>query len=153
MTDLQMPLRDQFWARYSLHQLRPAEWEALCDGCGQCCLVKLEDEDTQQVAYTKVACKLLDTQTARCSDYPNRLQFVPDCLQLTPEMVPQLHWLPSTCAYKRVEQAQPLPRWHPLLTGTPDSVQQAGKSVAKRCLSETDIDPEQIEEYVVRWVR
>jgi uncharacterized cysteine cluster protein YcgN (CxxCxxCC family) len=97
------PLRKKFWKKYRLDQLNPAEWEALCDGCGLCCLVNLEDEDSGEVVYTKVACQLLDTNTAQCSDYANRKQFVPDCLQLTPALVPQLNWLPKTCGYKRVQ--------------------------------------------------
>ncbi|MEY2862891.1 MAG: hypothetical protein RLY58_598 [Pseudomonadota bacterium] len=150
MTDA---LRPQFWTQYSLDQLNIAEWEALCDGCGLCCLVKLEDEDTHEVAYTKLACKLLDCKTARCSDYANRKQQVPDCVQLTPDMVGQLHWLPPSCAYKRLDNGQALPRWHPLLTGTPKSVREARKSAAGRCIPETDVHDDDIEDYVVKWVR
>ncbi|XID75046.1 YcgN family cysteine cluster protein [Alkanindiges sp. WGS2144] len=146
-------LRPHFWKHYPLDQLNPHEWEALCDGCGLCCLVKLEDEDNGEVVYTKVACKLLDTQTAQCSDYARRQQFVPDCLQLTPAMVPDLHWLPKSCAYKRVHMGLDLPNWHPLITGKARSDIPAKKSVAGRCISETDIDPDDIEEYVVKWVR
>ena len=146
-------LRDRFWQHYSLTELTPAEWEALCDGCGLCCLVKLEDEDTGEVVYTSAACQLLDTKTARCTDYENRQSIVPDCLQLTPERVPELKWLPPSCAYKRLDLGQSLPRWHPLITGNPNSVRKARKSAAGRCISETAIDPEDIEEYVIRWVR
>ena len=85
-------LRPEFWKNYSLAKLTQVEWEALCDGCGLCCLIKLEDEDTQEVAYTKVACKLLDCSTARCSNYPDRLQYVPDCIQLTPEKLETIRW-------------------------------------------------------------
>ena len=91
-------LRPNFWKHYSLEQLNHAEWEALCDGCGLCCLIKLEDEDTAEVAYTKVACKLLDCKTARCSDYPHRQQYVSDCIQLTPERLRSISWLPPSCA-------------------------------------------------------
>lgn len=146
-------LREKFWKNYPLDQLTNTEWEALCDGCGLCCLVKLQDEDDGEVVYTKVACQLLDTQTAQCSDYANRKQFVPDCLQLTPKLVPQLNWLPKSCAYKRVDQGLDLPDWHPLLTGKAQSDIPAKKSAAKRCISEKDINPDDIEEYVVRWVR
>ncbi len=146
------PLRANFW-QYELTELTAPEWEALCDGCGLCCLVKLEDEDTGEVAYTKAACKLLNTQTAQCSDYPNRKQHVPDCLQLTPELVPQLYWLPDTCAYRRVYEKRPLPRWHPLLTGDLNSVRTAKKSVAGRCISEERINPDLIDEYIIKWVR
>lgn len=146
-------LRPYFWKKYSLTELTPEEWEALCDGCGLCCLIKLEDEDTHEVAYTKVACKLLDCKTARCSDYPNRLQYVPDCIQLTPEKLDTIHWLPSSCAYRRVAEGKSLPSWHYLKTGSRQSMIQAKKSAAGRCLSEVDIDEDEIDEYIVRWVR
>lgn len=146
-------LRPQFWKKYPLEALNTQEWEALCDGCGLCCLVKLEDEDTQEVAYTKVACKLLDCTTARCSNYPERLDYVPDCIQLTPEKLRQIHWLPASCAYRRLNEGKSLPSWHYLNTGSRQSVIKARKSVAGRCISETEVDEEQIDEYIVRWVR
>ena len=146
-------LRPQFWKKYPLDALNAQEWEALCDGCGLCCLVKLEDEDTQEVAYTKVACKLLDCTTARCSNYPERLDYVPDCIQLTPEKLRQIHWLPASCAYRRLNEGKSLPSWHYLNTGSRQSVIQARKSAAGRCISETEVDEEQIDEYIVRWVR
>ena len=143
-------LRPQFWKKYPLEALNTQEWEALCDGCGLCCLVKLEDEDTQEVAYTKVACKLLDCTTARCSNYPERLDYVPDCIQLTPEKLRQIHWLPASCAYRRLNEGKSLPSWHYLNTGSRQSVIQARKSAAGRCISETEVDEEQIDEYIVR---
>ena len=146
-------LRPHFWKHYTLTELTLAEWEALCDGCGLCCLIKLEDEETAEVAYTKVACKLLDCQTVRCSDYPNRLDYVPDCIQLTPEKLQEIHWLPSSCAYRRVNEGKSLPSWHYLNTGSRQTILQARKSAAGRCLSETDIHEDEIEEYIVRWVR
>lgn len=100
-----------------------------------------------------MACKLLDCKTARCSDYPNRLQYVPDCIQLTPEKLDTIHWLPSSCAYRRVAEGKSLPSWHYLKTGSRQSVIQAKKSAAGRCLSEVDIDEDEIDEYIVRWVR
>ena len=105
-------LRDRFWER-PLADLNRAEWEALCDGCGRCCLHKLEDADTGEIEETNVACRLLDCSTARCSDYPNRKAFVPDCLQLTPSLAGKLPWLPETCAYRRRAEGEPLPRWRP----------------------------------------
>lgn len=146
-------LRPQFWKKYPLEALNTQEWEALCDGCGLCCLVKLEDEDTQEVVYTKVACKLLDCTTARCSNYPERLDYVPDCIQLTPEKLRQIHWLPASCAYRRLNEGKSLPSWHYLNTGSRQSVIKARKSAAGRCISETEVDEEQIDEYIVRWVR
>lgn len=150
MTDT---LRPHFWKNFALTELTHDEWEALCDGCGLCCLIKLEDEDTHEVAYTKVACKLLDCQTASCSDYPNRKEFVPDCIRLTPEQIDQFHWLPPSCAYRRISEGKTLPRWHHLVTGSRDSILAARKSAAGRCISEEDVDPEEIEDYIVRWVR
>ena len=146
-------LRPQFWKTYPLDQLNQAEWEALCDGCGLCCLVKLEDDETQEVAYTKVACKLLDCKTARCSDYPNRLVHVTDCIQLTPEKLQSIHWLPPSCAYRRLNEGKNLPSWHYLNTGTRDSIIKARKSAAGRCVSETEVHEDDIEDYIVRWVR
>ena len=146
-------LRPQFWKNYSLEQLNPAEWEALCDGCGLCCLVKLEDEDTAEVAYTKVACKLLDCETGHCSDYAHRLEHVPDCIQLSPEKMQQIQWLPKSCAYRRVQEGKSLPAWHYLITGSRENMVLARKSVAGRCVSELEVDADEIEDYIVRWVR
>ncbi|WP_445116919.1 YcgN family cysteine cluster protein [Acinetobacter sp. WZC-1] len=150
---MEAELRPQFWKKYALDQLNPAEWEALCDGCGLCCLVKLEDDDTHEIAYTRVACKLLDCKTARCSDYPERLKSVPDCIQLTPEKLQNIHWLPSSCAYYRLSQGKGLPSWHYLNTGSRSSVIQARKSAAGRCISETEVSDDDIDDYIVRWVR
>ncbi|AOA56949.1 YcgN family cysteine cluster protein [Acinetobacter larvae] len=146
-------LRPLFWKNYPLHELNPVEWEALCDGCGLCCLVKLEDEDTHEVAYTKVACKLLDCQTARCRDYPHRSQHVADCITLSPALLNEISWLPPSCAYRRLQEGKNLPSWHYLNTGTRQSVIRAKKSAAGRCISEIEIDEEHIEDYIVRWVR
>ncbi|WP_122900833.1 YcgN family cysteine cluster protein [Acinetobacter sp. B51(2017)] len=146
-------LRPEFWKNYRLEQLNPAEWEALCDGCGLCCLIKLEDEESNQVAYTKVACKLLDCATGHCSNYTDRLDYVPDCIQLSPEKLKTIHWLPNSCAYRRLSENKPLPSWHYLNTGSRDNVIKARKSVAGRCISEQDIVEDEIEDYIVRWVR
>lgn len=151
---LSMPLRPQFWKKYSLEQLSHQEWEALCDGCGLCCLLKLEDEETQEVEYTKVACQLLDCKTGFCSDYPNRKETVPDCIQLTLEKLKEVaYWLPSSCAYRRIYEGKNLPSWHYLNTGSRQNVIKAKKSVAGRCISEKDIHDDELEEYIVRWVR
>ena len=146
-------LRTEFWKNYTLEQLTQAEWEALCDGCGQCCLIKLEDDETNEIAYTKVACKLLDCTTGHCSDYPNRMQHVPDCIQLTTDKLQNIHWLPNSCAYRRVNEGKSLPAWHHLITGSRHNVIKARKSVAGRCISENEIDPKEIDDYIVRWVR
>ena len=146
-------IRPFFWKHYSLEQLNQTEWEALCDGCGLCCLIKLEDEDSHDIAYTKVACKLLDCQTARCSDYEHRQQFVPDCIQLTPEKLQTIRWLPSSCAYRRLYEGKNLPSWHYLNTGSRQSMIKARKSAAGRCISEVEVQEDDIEDYIVRWVR
>lgn len=145
--------RERFWERYSLKELSLAEWEALCDGCGRCCLHKLEYEDTGEIAYTRVACKLLDLATARCRDYPGRKRQVPDCVQLSPDNLEAINWLPATCAYRRLHEGRGLPRWHPLISGDPQSVQKARISVIGRVLPETVVDEDELEEHVVRWVR
>ena len=143
-------LRPRFW-ELPLEALDRAEWEALCDGCGRCCLHKLEDDETGEVVETNVACRLLDTATAQCSDYRNRKAFVPDCLRLTPRLVRQVTWLPRTCAYRRRADGDPLPEWHPLLTGSREAMLRAGASVAGRVISEQDAGP--IEHHIVDWDR
>lgn len=150
---VESPLRHRFWEQYSLSQLTAAEWEALCDGCGRCCLHKLEYEDTGEIAYTAVACKLLDLSSAQCSDYPGRHRHVPDCVRLTPDNLAGINWLPASCAYRRLNEGRGLARWHPLLSGTPATVQAAGISVIGRVLPETVVDEDEIEEHVIRWIR
>jgi uncharacterized cysteine cluster protein YcgN (CxxCxxCC family) len=146
-------LRERFWERHALADLTPAEWESLCDGCGRCCLHKLEYEDTGEIEYTGIACKLLDLGTARCGDYANRKRHVPDCVQLTPQTLDSINWLPATCAYRRLNEGRGLPRWHPLLSGDPEAVKKAGISVIGRVLPETAVDEDDYDEHVVRWIR
>ncbi|MXP48445.1 YcgN family cysteine cluster protein [Altererythrobacter luteolus] len=141
-------LREKFW-ELPLEQLDRAEWEALCDGCGRCCLHKIEDEDTGEIEDTNVSCKLLDTGTAQCRDYRNRKAFVPDCLRLTLKIVQDVPWLPKTCAYRLRADGQPLKDWHPLISGDPETVKHAGVSVAGRVISETDAGP--LEHHLVDW--
>ena len=140
-----------FW-RKPLEALTQAEWESLCDGCGRCCLVKLEDEDTGDTYYTDVACRLLDAGTCRCSDYPARQSKVPDCVKLTPEAVRTIPWLPPTCAYRLRREGRDLPWWHPLVSGRPETVAEAGVSVAGRiALHEDDLPPESLPGRIVSW--
>lgn len=141
-----------FWESKTLAEMSASEWESLCDGCGKCCLHKLEDEETDEVYYTQVACKLLDTEQCRCTDYPNRQARVPDCLTLTASQIDEFHWLPATCSYRLLAESKPLPNWHPLKTGDPGSVHSAGMSVAGKVVREVDIDPEELEEYIIHWV-
>lgn len=142
----------KYWQEKSLDEMSPREWEGLCDGCARCCLVKLEDEDTEEIHYTDVGCTLLDGATCQCRDYKNRQKKVADCVRLTPETVRDLNWLPTTCAYRLLSEGKDLPDWHPLVSGDPESVHSAGISVRKRIsASEDDLTPEQIVERIVRW--
>ncbi|MFZ1741375.1 MAG: YcgN family cysteine cluster protein [Pontixanthobacter sp.] len=141
-------VRDRFW-ELPIEQLDRQEWEALCDGCGRCCLHKIEDEDTGAIAETNVSCKLLDPATARCTDYRNRKVFVPDCMRLTLKIVMQIGWLPESCAYRLRADGEPLEDWHYLISGDTETVKLAGVSVAKRVISEVDAGP--LEHHIVEW--
>ena len=127
-----------FWTTTPLERMSEAEWESLCDGCGKCCLSKLEDEDTGEIYFTSVGCRLFDAATCRCRDYPRRLAQVPDCVRLTPENVHTIPWLPSTCAYRLVAEGRDLEWWHPLVSGDPDTVHRAGISVRGRVSASED---------------
>lgn len=139
-----------FWER-PLETLDAAEWEALCDGCGRCCLHKLEDEDTGELVHTWLACRLLDCATGRCSNYAERTRIVPDCLRVDIHTVAEYAWLPPTCAYRLRHQGQPLPDWHPLVSGDPNSVRAAGVSVAGRVVREDEAPDLPLVDFVVDW--
>ena len=129
-----------FWRRKTLAQMTDKEWESLCDGCGQCCLHKLEDASSGEITPTDVACSYLDLGSCRCSDYENRQTNVPDCVSLTPKLVPALKWLPATCAYRLVGERRDLFWWHPLISGDTESVHEAGISVRGKVVSEDDVE-------------
>ena len=143
-------LRDRFWEKVPLKNLAPKEWEALCDGCGKCCLNKLEDDETNEIAFTRVACRLLDGKTCRCFHYDIRHQFVPDCVTLTPDNIEKIaYWMPSTCAYRLLHEGQPLYDWHPLISGTPETVHAAGVSVQGWTVPEQEVPEDEWEEHVI----
>ncbi len=141
-----------FWRVKTLEEMTPAEWESLCDGCGRCCLVKLEDEDTGAIHATDVACRLFDAGSCRCRDYANRSAQVPDCVTLTPADARSLGWLPPTCAYRLVARGEDLKWWHPLVSGDPATVIAAGVSVRGRVFaSEDEVPEEKLGERLVKW--
>ncbi len=143
-------LRDRFWEKVPLKNLAPKEWEALCDGCGKCCLNKLEDPDTGEVAFTRVACRLLDGETCHCGQYDIRLQFVPDCVHLTPQNISKIaYWMPSTCAYRLVYDGKPLYDWHPLISGSAQTVHDAGQSVRGWTVPEFEVPEEEWEDHII----
>ena len=142
-------LRDRFW-ELPIADLTRDEWEALCDGCARCCLHKLEDEDSGEIAHTNVSCKLLDCATGLCRDYRHRKAFVPDCLRLTPRLVGEVNWLPTTCAYRLRAANKPLPEWHYLVSGDRTAVHRQGPGVAGRVVCETESGP--LEHHVVDWL-
>jgi len=141
-----------FWRRKKLSEMSQAEWESLCDGCGRCCLNKLTDADTAETVYTDVGCKLLDDKTCRCRDYANRQAKVRDCVRLTWRNVRRLTWLPPTCAYRIVANGGDLPWWHPLVSGSQETVHEAGISVRGRVsANEKNVPDAQLEKYIVKW--
>ena len=143
-------MRDRFWERIPLGKMTRAEWEALCDGCGKCCLNKLEDADTGEVAFTRVACRLLDDQTCGCSQYAIRKQIVPECVMLSPKSLPEVaYWLPATCSYRLLHEGKRLPLWHYLISGSRDTVHEAGQSVQGWTVPEYEVDEDDWEDYII----
>lgn len=147
-----MGLEERYWEKKKLDELTAEEWEALCDGCARCCLLKLQDEDTREILYTNVVCRLLDTYRCRCTNYKERTKLVPTCLVLDADLVRHLFWMPQTCAYRLLAEGKPLPDWHPLISGDRQSVHRAGVSVRYRVIDERDADLDNLEDYVVDWL-
>lgn len=140
----------RFWEEIALTEMDATQWESLCDGCGKCCLHKLEDEDTGEVFVCNVACRLLNLDTCQCQDYENRKQLVPDCTVLTPQRIEEFHWLPETCAYRLLAEGKSLFDWHPLISGDPATVRSAGISVCGRVMSELEADD--LQQHITDWV-
>jgi len=141
----------RFWETKTLDEMSDAEWESVCDGCGRCCLQKLEDEDTSKVHYTDIACKLLDTDTCQCKHYSSRFDHVPDCVAVRPLDEQKLKWLPTSCAYVKLAKGEPLAEWHPLLSGNPNSVHTAGIGISGRCFPETEVPVSEWEQHLIVW--
>ncbi len=140
-----------FWKQKTLNEMTNAEWESICDGCGLCCLNKLEEWDSGDIYFTSIRCKLLDSESCQCSSYPNRWDFVPDCVQLTKQNVDEIPWLPPTCGYRLLNEGRDLYWWHPLVSGDRETVHIAGISARGRTIDETGIDVDNYEDYVVDW--
>lgn len=141
-----------FWEKVPLVEMSDSQWESLCDGCGKCCLNKLEDWDTGEIFFTNIACTLFDDKTCQCKNYQNRFDTVPDCVKLQPGQIDKLPWLPKTCAYRLVHEGSPLPDWHYLICGDRDAVHKANVSVRGKTISEDGKTPEDYEDHVIDWI-
>ena len=144
--------RRPFWERKRLSEMSVAEWEALCDGCAKCCLHKLEEEESGELHYTRVACRYLDQQACRCTVYAERKRLVPTCIKLEPGNVDDLHWMPATCAYRLLNEGRALPLWHPLIAGDRRAIAASGNTVTGKVVSEEYVHEDGYEEHIVRWV-
>ena len=142
---------NKFWETKNLIDMNENEWESLCDKCGKCCVIKLEDFDTQEVHYTNVSCKLLCEKSASCKDYENRKSIVPDCIILSPDNLKDLKWMPETCAYKLLNEGKELPYWHPLLSGNDKEIVNSGNSVKNRVTNENKIKIKDLPDYIFNW--
>lgn len=140
----------KFWETKTLAQMTTAEWESLCDGCGKCCLVKLEDEDSGEIAITSVVCDLINLDSCRCTRYTERCTLVPECIDLKQHDFAEYKWLPSTCAYRLLTDGKPLPDWHPLISGTVETVKDAGVSISSYAIKESQIDDP--EDHIIEWL-
>lgn len=148
-----MDQSQQFWQQKSLHEMSQSEWESLCDGCAKCCLIKLQDEETNEVAYTNVTCQYMNFDDCSCTEYLRRNELVPHCVWLKPEMVDEFFWLPESCSYRLVAEGKDLPEWHHLLCKDKQRIHECGASVKNKVYSEAHIPEEEIEEYIIHWVK
>jgi len=142
--------QNQFWLEKHLAELTRDEWESLCDHCAKCCLHKIEDIDTREIHFTNVCCRYLEQETCQCTEYQDRSVLVSDCVTLTPDDLKDPYWLPSTCSYRLLAEGKPLPEWHPLITGNPQSALESGNGICGRVVSETEADD--LEQHLITWV-
>ena len=147
-----MPDEMPFWKRKTLAQMTPEEWESLCDGCGRCCLIKLEDEDTGEIVHTRVACELLNIGNCHCTDYQRRQEKIPDCVKLATHTVEELGWMPESCAYRLISNGEDLAWWHPLISGSLETVHEAGISIRDFAISETRVKDKAFEKYILKFI-
>ncbi|KAA0439623.1 MAG: YcgN family cysteine cluster protein [Candidatus Thioglobus sp.] len=145
-------MKNNFWQTLSLKEMTKAQWESLCDGCGRCCLHKIEDEDSNEIYFSNVVCRYIDEETCRCTHYKTRQSLVPDCLSIYPDWAEKFRWLPPTCAYRLLSEGKDLFVWHPLISGSVDSVHLAGISVRGRTFKDDEIDPNDIHKHIITWV-
>jgi len=145
-------MTEPFWKTKTLDEMSSQEWESLCDGCAKCCLHKLEDQDTSEVHYTRVVCKYLKEADCSCTQYLDRNDLVPQCVWLSPEDATGFDWLPTSCAYRVIAEGRDLSWWHPLVSGDPETVHQAGVSIKSKVISESHVHPDSFEEHIVHWV-
>lgn len=141
----------RFWEK-PLQELSDDEWEQLCDGCGRCCLKKLQDEETNEVVFTRVVCRYLDQETSHCGCYSDRTHLVPDCLDVKAMDIAAATWMPSTCAYRLRHEGKPLAKWHPLIAGSHEAMLAEGIVLGGRAISEDYVHPDGYDEHIVKWV-
>ena len=143
---------EHYWETKSLSEMTKREWESLCDGCGKCCLIKLQDEETEQIHYTAAVCRYLEQDKCHCTVYEERKTLVPECVKLTPANLASVDFMPQTCAYRLLHEGKSLPDWHPLLTGNRARMDEAGHTVTGKIISEEYIHPDELEEHIITWV-
>jgi uncharacterized cysteine cluster protein YcgN (CxxCxxCC family) len=150
MTNKNATLRPRFWETVDMIDMTKPEWEALCDGCGKCCLLKLEDEDTGEIKFTSLSCRLFDDSTCTCQNYALRKQMVAGCVVLTPENIERIaYWMPKSCGYRRTFDGEPLLDWHPLISGDPNSPHTTNNSMMDKTTPEYEVDETDMEDYVI----